>query len=111
MKRPRNPSANQAYHHRPRTCRLEGRAHHDRYHHHAPKAIIAGYSAGEISREDMLDSLAKYPYAEQPPTDGYDWNTPAPAGPTWMDVSVAVNLGYLTEADYAEIFERRHGRD
>lgn len=75
-----------------------------------PQEIFDAYVAGTMSRSEMIEQIAYYPFAQEPQTDGYDWITPPPDGPTWMEVSHARRRNKITPDDYAEILELRNSR-
>lgn len=76
----------------------------------SPQQIFDDYVSGTISRSEMIQAIADYPFADEPLTDGYDWITPAPDGPTWMEVSHARRRNKITPDNYAEILELRNSR-
>lgn len=65
------------------------------------------YSLGDFSREDLIDFLVEYDYKPEGKTDGYDWLTVDPPG-TWSEVSLAIDLGYIDEEVYEEVFNLIH---
>lgn len=71
-----------------------------------PREIFEAYSAGRMAREQMLSAASTYPYSAEPATDGYDWATPPPEGPTWQEVMLARRQGLITHEDYDEILDR-----
>lgn len=75
-----------------------------------PRLVFDDYSSAAISRSEMITTIAEYPFAAQPPTDGYDWLTPAADGPTWSEVTRAKRHGQITRDDYAAIFELRNSQ-
>lgn len=75
-----------------------------------PQEIFNAYAEGILSRSEMIQQIAEYPFAEEPRTDGYDWITPAPDGPTWMEVSHARRRNKITLDDYDEILELRNNQ-
>lgn len=75
-----------------------------------PQEIFDAYVAGTISRSEMIEQIAHYPFAKEPQTDGYDWITPIPDGPTWSEVSSARRRNKITLDDYSEILELRNSR-
>ncbi|MFJ3855369.1 hypothetical protein ACIPRL_04005 [Streptomyces sp. NPDC090085] len=69
------------------------------------RAYLKSYAAGEIPREEMLDTVAAWDFEED------DWD-PAHSEPTHQDntfkvLSGAALLGDITDDDYDEIHLRR----
>lgn len=60
-----------------------------------------------ISRAELIDYLVNYDYQPEGQTDGYDWLSIDPPG-TWSEISLAINLGYIDENIYEEVFNIRH---
>jgi len=75
-----------------------------------PQEIFDAYAARTMSRREMIEQIADYPLAQKPRTDGYDWITPTPDGPTWMEVRHARRRNKITLDAYSEIFELRNSR-
>lgn len=75
-----------------------------------PREVFDDYNSGAISRSEMITTIAEYPFAPRPPTDGYDWLTPAADGPTWSEVTRAKRHEQITSDDYAAIFDLRNSR-
>lgn len=75
-----------------------------------PQQIFTAYRDGTMPREKMIELIARFPFAEEPATDGYDWITPEADGPTWREVSAAKYAGTISREDYAAIFELRHSK-
>lgn len=73
-----------------------------------PYEICQRYAAGLMEREQLVDELTRFPYAEGDKTDGYDSLTVNPQG-TWAEVSTAVRRGLIEDDVYKEAFNRRHG--
>ena len=72
-----------------------------------PSEICQRYDAGEFDREELIDQLARFPYAEGGRTDGYDSLLVDPPG-TWSEVSQATEQGLIDEDVYEDVFNRRH---
>lgn len=73
-----------------------------------PIEIAQRFAAGLIEREQLVDELVRFPYADRVSSDGYDWLVEQPSS-TWSEVSRAVRMGLLEDDVYDEIFARRHG--
>ncbi|QRY42321.1 hypothetical protein JVX92_14890 (plasmid) [Microbacterium hominis] len=72
-----------------------------------PMEICQRYAAGLIDRAQLVDELARFPYAPRPETDGVDWLVDTPPG-TWMEVTLAHYQRLIDDAIYDEVFQRRH---
>lgn len=75
-----------------------------------PMEICERYAAGLMERDQLIDELVRFPYAEGGHTDGYDSLIVDPPG-AWSEVSGAIRAGLIDEGVYAEVFNRRHERD
>jgi hypothetical protein len=73
-----------------------------------PIEICQRFAAELIGREQLVDELTRFPYADRTPTDGYDWLAVQPTA-TWSEVSRAVRMGLIDDDVYEEVFARRHG--
>ncbi len=72
-----------------------------------PWEVVLGYAAGEMTRDQMLDTLAGWAWTVTtfPGEDGNPMSEAIERG-SWEDVGRAVRAGYLSEGDYVELFER-----
>ena len=71
-----------------------------------PYEIAQRYAAGDLSRDQLVDELARWEYRPRDPGDGYDWMTYEPG--EWDEtVAVALRDGLLDEATYDAILDRR----
>lgn len=70
--------------------------------------ICRRYGAGFMTREQLVDELARFPYVKGGATDGYDSLVVDPPG-AWSEVADAVRWGLIDEGIYEEVFNRRHG--
>lgn len=75
-----------------------------------PQEVFAAYADKKMPRDEMIQRIAEYPFAQHPATDGQDWITPPASGPTWSEVTRAKRRGIISRADYAEIFELRNSK-
>lgn len=73
----------------------------------SPYEIAQRYAAGELSREQVVDELARWKYADRPQTDGYDWLTVGSDAGTWVEVEKALRDGLLDDATYDAILDRQ----
>lgn len=73
-----------------------------------PLEICQRYDAGEFGREELVDQLVRFPYANDAATDGYDWMAADPPG-SWSEISVAIERGLIDESVYEDVFNRLHG--
>ena len=71
-----------------------------------PYEIARRYAAGELSREQVVDELARWEYRPGVPTDGYDWTT-GDAGEWEETVGRAFDDGLLDAETYDAIGDRR----
>lgn len=72
-----------------------------------PLEICQRYEAEEFGREELVDQLARFPYAKGGKTDGYDSLIVDPPG-TWAEVSAAFGRGMIDASIYEDVFNRRH---
>jgi hypothetical protein len=72
----------------------------------SPYEIAQRFAVGEISREEVIDQLARWEYAPQSRTDGYDSLLVDPPG-TFEEVSKALSDGLLDDATYDAILDRQ----
>lgn len=72
-----------------------------------PLTMCKEYSIGLLSRIDLIEHLVNFDYAPMAKTDGYDWLTFDPPG-SWSELSHAIEMGYIDEAIYEEVFDLRH---
>jgi hypothetical protein len=73
-----------------------------------PEEICRRYAAGFLTREQLVDELARFPYVKGGTTDGYDTLIVDPPG-AWSEVDDAARLGLIDDAIYEEVFSLRHG--
>jgi hypothetical protein len=71
-----------------------------------PKEICERYAAGEISREQLVEELGRFPYAPRSETDGYDWLPLDPPG-SFAEVEQASFRGLIGTDEYDAILEAR----
>lgn len=71
-----------------------------------PWEVVLRYAASEITREQMLDTLAGWTWTMTCFPDTGDPLSEAIERGSWEDVGRAVRAGYLSDDDYAELFER-----
>lgn len=70
-----------------------------------PYEIAQRYAAGRISREQVIDELARWPYRSGKPSDGVDWLTFEPG--EWNEQVVpALDGGLLDDETYDAIQDR-----
>lgn len=71
-----------------------------------PWEVALRYAAGELTREQMLDAFAAWPWTFSTFLDlDQAWPEQFVRG-SWEDVGRAVRAGYLSEQDYEVVFER-----
>lgn len=69
-----------------------------------PYELAQAYAAGDLSRAEIIDQLARYPYDPAPTTDGYDSLTvDAPGTHTFNEVHRALRQRLLDPTVYEEI--------
>lgn len=73
-----------------------------------PYEICQRYAGGLITRTQLVDELARFPYVKGGQTDGYDSLIVDPPG-TWSEVDDAARRGLIEDDVYEEVFNRRHG--
>lgn len=71
-----------------------------------PYEIAQRFAVGEIDREQVIDQLARWEYAPQARTDGYDSLLVDPPG-TFDEVSKALSDGLLDDETYDAILDRQ----
>lgn len=64
-----------------------------------PYEIAQRYAAGLLTREQLVDELARWPYPPDDTTDGYDDLLMSVPG-SWEEVEKARSHGLLSTADY-----------
>lgn len=78
----------------------------------SPYEICQRYAAGFLEREQLVDELARWPYAPRgrtnPDLELDDLIVEAPG--SWAEVEDASFAGLIDDAIYEEVFERRHPR-
>lgn len=74
----------------------------------SPFEICQRYAAGQISRDDLLDQLSRWEYAQGDVTDGYDSILVDPPG-TFAEVGEALDRGLISDEDYDTVLERLAG--
>lgn len=72
-----------------------------------PYEIAQRYAAGDLSREQVVDELARWEYRPWAPTDGYDWTT-GDEGEWEETVGRALEEGLLDDETYTAIQQRVH---
>lgn len=72
----------------------------------SPFEICQRYAAGLLSREHLMEELARWDYPPADTTDGYDWITVDPPG-AWSEVTRALDQGLVDEDLYDEILARK----
>lgn len=70
-----------------------------------PYEIAQRFAIGEITREQLIDQLARWEYAPQSRTDGYDSLLVDPPG-TFEEVVKAANDGLIDGVTYDAILDR-----
>ncbi|WP_424468039.1 hypothetical protein [Pseudoclavibacter helvolus] len=73
-----------------------------------PMEICLRHAAGELERDQLVDELARFPYADMDAPDDVDGLMVNPAG-TWSEVVSAKRRGLIDAEIYAAVFERLHG--
>jgi transcriptional regulator with XRE-family HTH domain len=73
------------------------------FHGGSPYEIAERYAAGELTREQVVDELARWPYTPADPGDGVDWMTYDPG--TFDDVVRARRDGLLDTETYDAVLE------
>ncbi|WP_431838587.1 hypothetical protein [Cellulomonas sp. Y8] len=77
----------------------------DGFHGATPYEVAERYAAGEITREQVVDELARWPYTPGDRGDGFDWTTYDPG--TFEDVTRARRDGLLDSETYDAVLERQ----
>lgn len=73
-----------------------------------PYEIAQRYSAGLLSRAEVIDELARWEYASVEYSDGpLDWNAGAVTEGTWAEVERACSDGLLEPEVYDAIIDRQ----
>lgn len=75
------------------------------FHGATPYEIAERYATGEITREQVIDELARWPYTSGEPSDGVDWLTYVPSD--FSEVTKALTDGLLDDVTYDAILDRR----
>jgi len=70
-----------------------------------PYETARQYAAGQLSREQVIDQLARWPYRPGHPSDGYDWTTLDP-GEFNETVGKALSDGLLEGDTYDAVLAR-----
>ena len=73
----------------------------------SPYEIAQRYAAGLISRERVIDELARWDYEPRHRTDGVDWLTPDDPGRTFEAVGAALDDGLLGDEVYDAILDAK----
>ncbi len=74
------------------------------FHGARPYEIAERFAADEITREQLIDELARWPYAPADPGDGIDWNSYVPG--EFNQVAQAMRDGLIDEETYTAIQDR-----
>lgn len=69
-----------------------------------PYEIAQRYDAGELTREQVIDELGRWPYRPGSPSDGYDWTTLDPG--EFEEVRRALSEHLIDADTYDEILDR-----
>lgn len=72
-----------------------------------PYEIAQRYAAEELTRDEVIDELARWEFAPMPQTDGYDWLTDGTDVGTWVEVENALHDGLLDGETYDAILDRQ----
>ncbi|GHS84712.1 hypothetical protein AGMMS50218_00140 [Actinomycetota bacterium] len=75
------------------------------FHGASPYEIAERFLAGEITRAQVIEELARWPYRPVDAGDGFDWSTYAPG--EFEEVGRALTDGLLDDAIYDAILDRR----
>ncbi|WP_444663519.1 hypothetical protein ACT17Q_15360 [Cellulomonas sp. CW35] len=70
----------------------------------SPEEIIQRFVAGLIERGQLVDELARWPYAPARATDGVDWMTGNNG--EWEQVERALHRGLIDAETYTEVLDR-----
>lgn len=68
-----------------------------------PREMIDRHRAGEVSRNDLMEYLATFPYVPRQPSEDPGYEVPHPG--EFGNVSFALNRD-----EYAELYDRIHQR-
>ncbi|TLP90505.1 hypothetical protein FEF26_15340 [Nesterenkonia salmonea] len=71
--------------------------------------VCQRYAAGFLGREQLIDELTRWPYAQREKTDGYDALVVDPPG-TWSDVRKALRDGLIDAETYDQVLDRFNER-
>lgn len=74
-----------------------------------PYEIAERYAVGQIDRNQVIDELARWPYAKRPKTDGFDWLVEEVPG-TFGEVGRAYDDGLLDAEIYDAVLTTKSGR-
>lgn len=73
----------------------------------SPEHVIMRYAAGEIGREELIETLGSWPYvASQPITEGLHDDYASFTPGSFDEVQRAVNLSYIDDDTFEEIVQR-----
>lgn len=72
-----------------------------------PLTMCKEYSIGLLSRDELIEFLVNFDYAPMGKTDGYDSLVFDPPG-SWSEISHAIDMGYIDENIYEEVFNLIH---
>ncbi|KJY44121.1 hypothetical protein VR41_00115 [Streptomyces sp. NRRL B-1568] len=73
----------------------------------SPEHVAYRYAAGEISREELIEALATWPYVPSQPISEGLWDDYASFTPGSFDeVQRAANLSYIDDDTFEEIVQR-----
>ncbi|GHG64201.1 hypothetical protein [Streptomyces griseocarneus] len=73
----------------------------------SPEHVIMRYAAGEISREELIETLATWPYVQaQPITEGLHDDYASFTPGSFDEVEKAANLSYIDDDTYEVILQR-----
>jgi hypothetical protein len=70
----------------------------------SPDEIIQRFVAGLLERVQLVDELARWPYAPAGATDGVDWMTGSNG--EWEQVERALHRGLIDAETYTEVLDR-----
>jgi hypothetical protein len=76
------------------------------FHGATPYEIAARFAAGRITRDQLIDELARWPYKTPPRTDGVDWRSGSTVG-TWDDVVIAMGDNLIDTETYEAVMDRQ----
>jgi hypothetical protein len=75
----------------------------------SPYEIAERYSAGEITREQLVEELVRWEYRPARATDGLDWMT-GDSGEFSETVGRALDEGLIDDATYDEVLRAHAAR-